>query len=168
MDVAIRNEILLIVFLALAIILFLCNFGLVGKAGDAVSDVMFGIFGLMAYVAPVIIFLAIAFGMSNAGNNIAVRKLIAGALIAVLIGMVFEMFAVDPAETESYQMGEIFKRCSERHSGGGVLAGSVLYASYKFLGGDRAGTSCCGRYLRGDRYREIFYRRGNETGTQNV
>ncbi len=134
MDVAIRNEILLIVFLALAIILFLCNFGLVGKAGDAVSDVMFGIFGLMAYVAPVIIFLAIAFGMSNAGNNIAVRKLIAGALIAVLIGMVFEMFAVDPAETESYQMGEIFKRCSERHSGGGVLAGSVLYASYKFLG----------------------------------
>ncbi|MDE6943423.1 MAG: DNA translocase FtsK, partial [Lachnospiraceae bacterium] len=65
MDVAIRNEILLIVFLALAIILFLCNFGIVGKAGDVVSDVMFGIFGLLAYIAPVIIFLAIAFGMIN-------------------------------------------------------------------------------------------------------
>ena len=113
MDVAIRNEILLIVFLALAIILFLCNFGVVGKVGDAVSDVMFGIFGLMAYIAPVIIFLAIAFGMSNAGNNIAVRKLVAGVVIVVLIGMVFELFGVDLAQAESYQVGEIFKRCSE-------------------------------------------------------
>ena len=134
MDVAIRNEILLIVFLALAIILFLCNFGVVGKVGDAVSDVMFGIFGLMAYIAPVIIFLAIAFGMSNAGNNIAVRKLVAGVVIVVLIGMVFELFAVDLAQAESYQVGEIFKRCSERHTGGGVIAGSLVYASYRFLG----------------------------------
>ena len=67
MDAAIRNEILLIVFLALAVILFLCNFGIVGSIGDAVSDVMFGLFGLTAYVAPIIIFLAIAFGMSNVG-----------------------------------------------------------------------------------------------------
>ena len=43
MDVAIRNEILLIVFLALAIILFLCNFGVVGRIGDVVSNVMFGL-----------------------------------------------------------------------------------------------------------------------------
>ncbi|MDE6882022.1 MAG: DNA translocase FtsK [Lachnospiraceae bacterium] len=134
MDVAIRNEILLIVFLALAIILFLCNFGVVGKVGDAVSDIMFGIFGLMAYIAPVIIFLAIAFGMSNAGNNIAVRKLVAGVIIAVLVGMVFELFAVDPGQAESFQVGEIFKRCSERHTGGGVIAGSLVYASYRFLG----------------------------------
>ncbi|MDE5940051.1 MAG: hypothetical protein K2H37_13365, partial [Lachnospiraceae bacterium] len=51
MDPAVRNEILLIVLAALALILFLCNFGLVGKFGSAVSSVMFGIFGLLAYVA---------------------------------------------------------------------------------------------------------------------
>ena len=43
MDIAIRNEILLIVFLALAIVLFLCNFGIVGSIGNAVSNFMFGL-----------------------------------------------------------------------------------------------------------------------------
>ena len=134
MDVAIRNEILLIVFLALAIILFLCNFGVVGKAGDTVSDVMFGIFGLTAYIAPAIIFLAIAFGMINMGSNIAARKLIAGAVLFVLIGMVCELFSTEPALAESWQVKEIYLRCSTEHNGGGVIAGSLLYASYKFLG----------------------------------
>ena len=134
MDVAIRNEILLIVFLALAIILFLCNFGVVGKAGDLVSDVMFGIFGLLAYIAPAIIFLAIAFGMINMGSTIAVRKLIAGGILFLLIGMACELFGTDPALAESYQIKEIYVRCSEHHNGGGVIAGSLLYASYKFLG----------------------------------
>ena len=78
MDPAVRNEILLIVLAALALILFLCNFGVVGKFGNAVSSVLFGVFGLLAYVAPVIIFLMIAFGMLNVGNRIATRKLLAG------------------------------------------------------------------------------------------
>lgn len=77
MDPAVRNEILLIVLAALALILFLCNFGVVGKFGNAVSSVLFGVFGLLAYVAPVIIFLMIAFGMLNVGNRIATRKLLA-------------------------------------------------------------------------------------------
>ncbi len=132
MDVAIRNEILLIVFLALAIILFLCNFGVVGKAGDMVSDVMFGIFGLLAYIAPAIIFLAIAFGMINAGNNIAVRKLVAGVVLFVLVSMVCELFATEQAE--SWLLKEIYLRCSQNHNGGGVIAGALLDASRKFLG----------------------------------
>lgn len=134
MDAAIRNEILLLVVLALAIILFLCNFGIVGKAGNAVSSVMFGIFGLMAYVAPVIIFLAIAFGMSNMGNEIAARKLVAGVVLFVLIGMVCELFGTKLAQTESYQIREIYLRCSEHRNGGGIIAGSLAYLSYKFLG----------------------------------
>lgn len=119
-------------FLALAIILFLCNFGVVGKAGDMVSGVMFGIFGLLAYIAPAIIFLAIAFGMINAGNNIAVRKLVAGVVLFVLVSMMCELFATEQAE--SWQLKEIYLRCSQNHNGGGVIAGSLLYASRKFLG----------------------------------
>lgn len=134
MDPAVRNEILLIVLAALALILFLCNFGLVGKFGDVVSSVMFGIFGLLAYVAPVIIFLMIAFGMLNAGNRIATRKLVAGILFFLLLGMSFEFFSTNPAEAQSYQIAEIYGRCSEGHKGGGVLAGSLAYLSCKFLG----------------------------------
>ncbi len=134
MDPAVRNEILLIVLAALALILFLCNFGLVGKFGSAVSSVMFGVFGLLAYVAPVIIFLMIAFGMLNAGNHIATRKLVAGILFFLLLGMSFEFFSTNPSEAESYQIAEIYSRCSKGHKGGGILAGSLAYLSCKFLG----------------------------------
>lgn len=134
MDTAIRNEILLIACLALAVILFLCNFGIVGKIGNAVSSFMFGIFGLMAYVAPVIIFLAIAFGMSNIGNNIATRKLIAGLVIFFLISMIFELLSVKYAETDTYQIVDIYRRCSEKRSGGGIIAGTAAYALHKMLG----------------------------------
>ena len=134
MDPAVRNEILLIVLAALALILFLCNFGVVGKFGNAVSSVLFGVFGLLAYVAPVIIFLMIAFGMLNVGNRIATRKLLAGIVLVLLLGMAFEFFSTNPAEAESYQLAEIYSRCSEGHKGGGILAGSLSYLSCKFLG----------------------------------
>lgn len=134
MDPGIRNEILLIVLAALALILFLCNFGLVGKFGGLISDVMFGLFGLLAYVAPLIIFLMIAFGMLNVGNSIATRKLVAGIVFFLLLGMSFELFNTNPALAEEYQIAEIYGRCSEGHKGGGVLAGSLAYLSCKFLG----------------------------------
>lgn len=134
MDPGIRNEIFLIVLAAFALILFLCNFGVVGKFGDVVSDVMFGLFGLLAYVAPLIIFLMVAFGMLNVGNSIATRKLVAGIIVFLLLGMIFELFNTNPAEAERYQIVEIYGRCSEGHKGGGVLAGSLAYLSCKFLG----------------------------------
>ena len=134
MDIAIRNEILLLVFLAMAIILFLCNFGIVGEAGNAVSSVMFGIFGFMAYIAPVIIFLAIAFGMSNIGNNIATRKLVAGLVLFALVGMICELFGTQLDQVESYEIKEIYVRCSEGRNGGGIIAGSLAYLSHRFLG----------------------------------
>ncbi|MDE5866763.1 MAG: DNA translocase FtsK 4TM domain-containing protein, partial [Lachnospiraceae bacterium] len=134
MDIAIRNEILFFACLALAVILFLCNFGIVGKVGNAVSSFMFGIFGLMAYVAPIILFLAIAFGMSNIGNNIATRKLIAGIVIFFILGMIFELVNVKYTDTDTYQIAEIYKRCSENRSGGGIIAGSAAFALHKLLG----------------------------------
>ena len=134
MDIAIRNEILLIVCLALAIVLFLCNFGVVGSIGNAVSNFMFGLFGLTAYIAPIIIFLAIAFGMSNVGDNIATRKLVSGVVLFILVSMVCELFGAQLAQADSYQVKEIYERCSEHHSGGGIIAGSLVYLSYQFLG----------------------------------
>lgn len=134
MDIAIRNEIILIAFLALSVILFLCNFGIVGKIGDAVSTFMFGVFGLMAYVMPVILFLAIAFGMSNVGNNIATRKLIAGIILIFILSMVFELVSAGYTETDTYRFSEIYERCSEKRNGGGVLAGSAAFALYNLLG----------------------------------
>lgn len=134
MDVAIRNEIILIVLFAVAVFLFLCNFGIAGVMGNTISDIMFGIFGLTAYVMPLALFFMIAFGMVNNGNSIAARKLVAGVFLVLLAGMMCDLFTGAPEAAASYQIGEIYKRCSEQHNGGGVLAGSLAYLSYHFLG----------------------------------
>ncbi len=134
MDVAIRNEIGLIVLFAVAIFLFVCNFGVAGVVGNTISNVMFGIFGLTAYVMPLALFLMIAFGMVNSGNSIAVRKLVAGTFLVLMIGVVCELFTGAPQAAESYQIKDIFLSCSEKHLGGGVIGGSIAFLLYRFLG----------------------------------
>ncbi len=134
MDVAIRNEIILIALFAAAIFLFLCNFGIAGVMGNTISDIMFGIFGLLAYIMPLVLFVMIAFGMVNSGNIIATRKLVAGVMLFLLVGMMCELFTGALEGVESYQIKEIYLRCSEKHNGGGVTAGSLAYFCYHFMG----------------------------------
>lgn len=133
-DNAIRNEIVLIVIFALTVLLFLCNFGVIGVVGDAISKVMFGVFGLIAYAVPVLAFVAIAFGISNQGNMTAQRKLIAGVVLFFLLGIVFELFSGNLPVMEEYSAKKLYETSSELRIGGGVLSGSVAWISYHFLG----------------------------------
>lgn len=134
MDTAIRNEVFLIVLFAVAVFLFVCNFGVAGVFGDTLSDMMFGIFGLTAYVMPLALFVMIAFGTINSGSFIAFRKLASGVVLALLVGVVCEFFTGAPVRAESYQIQEIYKSCSENHNGGGVIGGSLAYCLHHFLG----------------------------------
>ena len=47
------REAVLWVILAISVLLFLSNMGLCGVVGAALSKVMFGLFGLLAYIFPV-------------------------------------------------------------------------------------------------------------------
>ena len=132
-DNAIRNEVILIGVFAVAVFLFLCYFGIVGVAGDVISAVMFGLFGLTAYIAPVLLFLSVAFALSNRGSNIAKGKLAAAVFLFLLIGMVCELLAGVWKEDTLYNVKNIYERCSESHMGGGVLAGTLSYLSCHFL-----------------------------------
>lgn len=134
MDVAIRSEVILIALFALAVFLFLCNFRIIGVVGDAISDVMFGIFGLTAYVIPLFLFVVIAFAMINSGNVIATRKIIAAVCLYVIAGMLCELFTGAPQEASSYEIGTIYEMCRDHRNGGGILCGSLAYLAFRFLG----------------------------------
>ena len=67
-DSALFHEIGLIALFVAMVILFCCNFGIIGPVGDSISGVLFGVFGLTAYVVPVLLFLAVAFWFANQGN----------------------------------------------------------------------------------------------------
>lgn len=134
MDTAIRNEVFLIVLFAVAVFLFICNFGIAGVVGNTISDVMFGIFGLTAYAMPLALFVMIAFGTVNSGNAIAIRKLVSGVVLALLVGVLCEFFAGTLQEMETYQVKVIYENSSQNHNGGGVIGGSLAYLMHHFLG----------------------------------
>ena len=134
MDVAIKSEVILIALFALCVFLFLCNFGIVGVMGNAISGVMFGIFGLTAYLIPVFLFLIIAFAMINSGSVIATRKIIAAVCLYLIVSMLCELFTKAPQEAASYDIKGIYEACSTNRNGGGILGGSFAYLAFHFLG----------------------------------
>lgn len=132
-DGAILYDIMMIGLFAVAIILFLCNFGVIGPVGNGISSVMFGLFGILAYVTPLLLFIGIAFGTINQGSFIAKRKLIAGIILFLLIGVVFELASGALTKDSTYSLPELYKRCAENRNGGGVFSGSIAYVLYHFL-----------------------------------
>ena len=132
-DSALFHEIELVVLLAAMVFLFCCNFGLVGPVGDAVSGVLFGIFGLTAYVLPVLLFFAVAFWFANAGNSSAVRKLTAGIVLFLMAGIVCDLIAKGAAGMEEYSAGALYENCRETKGGGGVIGGSISFLLLGYL-----------------------------------
>lgn len=135
---AIKNEVVLIGVLAAAVLLFLCNFGVVGTVGNTISGVMFGLFGAMAYAAPVLVFLATAFGIANQGETVAKMKLAAGVVLFVLLGCIFELITGNLSGMEGYSLSELYLHSRDIKAGGGIICGSAAYLLYHFL--DMVGT----------------------------
>ena len=130
---ALFHEIGLIMLFAVMVFLFCCNFGMIGPVGNAVSGVLFGLFGLTAYAAPVLLFLAVAFWFANEGNPNAVRKLIAGAVLFVMLGIVCDLAVKHAGAMEKYNIGLLYEECRDRKLGGGVFAGSISYFLQHYL-----------------------------------
>lgn len=136
-DIAVKSEVMLIIVFAVAIFAFLCVINLIhGAAAEGIREVMFGIFGLMAYLIPVIVFLGFAFCLSNKGNTVAVIKLVSAVVLVFLLGIVAYMimgqekllFSGNPLVKELYSIS------AENHAGGGVLFGSVAHGLYSLVG----------------------------------
>ena len=64
-----ENEVLLFVILAISIVLFISNIGKGGVVGGGLSAFFFGMFGILSYAFPVVLFLITAFLISNRTNG---------------------------------------------------------------------------------------------------
>ncbi len=129
---ALYQEIGLIALFAVMLLLFCCNFGLIGPVGNTVSGVLFGLFGWMAYAAPVLIFLGVAFYFANEGNPNVIRKLTAGVVLFFMLGILCDLFAADWRGKE-YSAGVLYETCRDTKAGGGILAGSLSFFLQQYL-----------------------------------
>ncbi len=137
-DSALFHEVVLILLFALAVFLVLCNFGVLGTVGNGISDILFGLFGYLAYVVAIIAFVGAAFWSANAGSPAAVRKIAAGVVLFLMVGIVCEMVSGYALQMESYSLAELYKYDSEARKGGGIIAGSLAFLCHHFL--DTLGT----------------------------
>jgi S-DNA-T family DNA segregation ATPase FtsK/SpoIIIE len=123
----IYGEIFLLVILALSIILLISNFGIGGVVGNGISAFFFGIFGLMSYIFPVYLFLAIAFFISNKKNKLAYKKIWGSILFFLSACGLMQLF------TEGYLKGttflEYYETSSKYRTGGGVIGGILCNVS---------------------------------------
>ena len=120
----IRGEIIILVMLAVCILLVLSNFGLGGTAGEAVSSVLFGIFGFMAYLLPFAVFGITAFLISNRGNAHAYVKIAAGVVLFLLFSAILEL--IFHSYTPGASLLSYYRESSRYHNAGGVAGGCIV------------------------------------------
>ena len=139
----VKSEITVLISSLIAIMLFLCNFGVIGPIGNFISDMMFGVFGIFAYVLPILVVLAILFKTSNHDNPVATRKLIFGVVLLTFIGMALSLFSGIVDEMLDVKEGfafyaEIFYVESAENRFGGALFELMLFYQLKLF--DYVGT----------------------------
>lgn len=123
-----QSEVLLILFFVLCALMFISCFGICGSVGNVVSNVLFGLFGYLAYAVPILLFVGVCFYAANRENLAAVFKILAGViLIPVLNGLIHGLLGNKELET----IGASYGYCALHHDGGGVIGAGV----YGFLEG---------------------------------
>lgn len=115
-----KDEIIILLSFAICIFLFISNFGIGGSVGDSAAHVLFGLFGYLAYITPVLVFIGITFLLSNKRNAYAYIKFGAFTLLFVMCCTIFQL--VINGEIE----GADFKMLYTYGDGGGALGGLIV------------------------------------------
>ena len=121
---AFRVEIILWTIIAISALLFISNFGIGGVVGNAVSTFLFGIFGVVAYIFPIILVLGSFFAVSNRGNMFATIKLVSCAVFAIFLCMFLALVSSDKSVMTPI---ESYLYSAEHKFGGGIIGGFLAY-----------------------------------------
>ena len=118
MNNQLRDEIVFLIALACAIILLLSNFNMAGIVGRSIKWFMFGLFGIAAYIVPVIIAVSIMFMLANK-DIIGVMKI--KAAMAYVLSVIAA--ALWQRVTNVPDIKEPVGTYSEYKTGGGLFGG---------------------------------------------
>ena len=126
-------EVIFWVVLVLALFIMISLFGIGGIVGDAVSSVLFGLFGAVSYLFPVLLVFIGGFVILNAENEVMRHKAWYGlGFFLTLCGIVQWFFNSDVKN-----VWETYTYSSSHHTRGGFFGGLLSFEMSKLLG--RAG-----------------------------
>jgi len=107
----------------LSALLFFSNFGFCGVVGKFLKELQLGLFGVIGYFFPVLLFLSCVYGISNIDNRQALLKIPACFLAAVSIAGIIHLFFGKPFE-DAGSIAEFYRSGSAGGVLGGVLSGA--------------------------------------------
>lgn len=120
-QIKIISEIYIWILIAVALLLFLSNFGVCGVVGNMLSYFMFGAFGVPAYIFPIVLFFIAGILFVNLGDVRAVAKSVT-ALILYFDACVFAHLIWNVQKTT---VSEYYSFCGEYKIGGGIIGGAI-------------------------------------------
>lgn len=125
-----KNEIKLFVYLAISVFLLCSNFGWCGVIGDFFANLLFGLFGTIAYVLPIYLFLSAAFLLANGAMKSIVKRVLCVGILLTVVAFVCQLIVGFDGMTwkSLYELGSVDKR------GGGALLGGILVLMHKGIG----------------------------------
>lgn len=122
-DNGLYREAAVILAFGVSILLLISNFGLGGFIGGKVSGALFGVFGWIAYIIPVVFFIAAAFLASNSRNSVAYVKVCAGIAAIICICSLLQLILVGyDSGTKVY---EFYQYARDHKTAGGLIGGLV-------------------------------------------
>ena len=130
---AVNQDLLFILLIAAVLFLFLCNFRILGPVGNFISAILFGLFGLPAYIIPLFALGMFIFVYLMQGDESCVPRGIAAGALLLSAGIISELAAGEMQKLGVYDLADLYTRCSQHRNGGGIFAGSLAYLLYHFL-----------------------------------
>ncbi len=128
-----QSEIAILGTFAVCAFLFLSNFHICGFIGNFFSSIMLGVFGMIGYAAPLLLFIGVVFYASNQGNIRAVYKMLAvEILLLVLCGLAQMLFGGGYVEGQTLK--EIYEKAGESGMGGGLIGGAMVHVLHTAIG----------------------------------
>lgn len=115
-------EVKVIITGLLGLLLFLSNFGVLGAAGDFLSGIETGLFGMVGYVFPVLLILAVVFYVRNQGTFLAEAKLICSLLMIIILSALMQLLF---GTTETLSPVQYYAAGAAGELGGGTVGGII-------------------------------------------
>lgn len=125
------KEVNLWISVAVALFLFLSNFGICGIVGNALKSVMLGSFGWMGYLFPIVLAITVGIIAYNEMNSTIVSKIISGIILFMDFTLLFHLFEFGGSESSVisfYRDGAKGLFC------GGIVGGTIGKTLHSLLG----------------------------------
>lgn len=124
------SEIMIFVYLAVAVFLLCSNFGWCGVVGDFISKIIFGLLGTVTYIVPIYLFFSAAFLLSNGAHKKIIKRVLCVGIFLIVIAFICQLIS----GTSGMGIGALYKDGANYKKGGGVILGGLLVLLHKLTG----------------------------------